>query len=96
MFAELEFTSLLKELLPVVEVTEAQYGEAKSAADVEAVLKRVPSGGSLTIAIEAATAASTEEKESEENEPEEGMLPFQLATPVESSPPGHPQHRDFG
>jgi DNA polymerase I len=87
LFAELEFTSLLKELLPVVEVTEAQYGEAKSAADVEAVLKRVPSGGSLTVAIEAATAASTEENESEESEPEEGMLPFQLARPVESSPP---------
>jgi DNA polymerase-1 len=87
LFSELEFTSLLKELLPVVEVTEAQYGEAKSAADVEAVLKRVPSGGSLTIAIEAATAASTEEKESEESDPEEGMLPFHLARPVESSPP---------
>ena len=87
LFAELEFTSLLKELLPVVEVTEAQYGEAKSAAEVEAILKRVPSGGSLTIAIEAATAASTEEKESEENEPEEGMLLFQLAPPVESSLP---------
>ncbi len=87
LFAELEFTSLLKELLPVVEVTEAQYGEAKTAADVEAVLKRVPSGGSLTVAIEAATAASTEENESEESEPEEGMLPFQLASPVESLPP---------
>ena len=87
LFAELEFTSLLKELLPVVEVTEAQYGEAKSAAEVEAIFKRVPSGGSLTIAIEAATAASTEEKESEENEPEEGMLLFQLAPPVESSLP---------
>jgi DNA polymerase I len=86
LFSELEFTSLLKELLPVVEVTEAQYGEVQSAADVEAVLRRVPSGGSLAIAIEAATVAKTEEKESEESEPEEGMLPFQLARPVESSP----------
>ncbi len=87
LFAELEFTSLLKELLPVVEVTEAQYSEAKTSADVEAVLKHMPSGGSLTIAIEAATAASTEENESDESEPEEGMLPFNLARPVESSPP---------
>jgi len=87
LFSELEFTSLLKELLPVVEVTEAQYGEAKSAADVEAVLKRVPSGGSLTIAVEAATAASAEENEAEESEPEEGMLPFQVSRPVESSHP---------
>ena len=41
LFTELEFTSLLKELLPVVEVSEAHYTEAKSAADVEAVLKAV-------------------------------------------------------
>ena len=39
LFTELEFTSLLKELLPVVEVSEAHYTEAKSASDVEAVLK---------------------------------------------------------
>src|SRR4029077_13961991 len=38
LFTELEFTSLLKELLPIVEVTEGHYGEAKSAADVEVVL----------------------------------------------------------
>ena len=37
LFTELEFTSLLKELLPVVEVSEAHYAEAKSAADVESV-----------------------------------------------------------
>ena len=41
LFTELEFSSLLKELLPVVEVSEAHYTEAKSAADVEAVLKSV-------------------------------------------------------
>src|SRR5580765_5414322 len=38
LFTELEFTSLLKELLPVVEVRETHYREAKSAADVIAVL----------------------------------------------------------
>src|SRR5215472_2074609 len=75
LFAELEFTSLLKELLPVVEVAEAQYGEAKSASDVEAVLQRLPAGGALTIAIEAADALAPAEKE--EEEPEEGMLPLQ-------------------
>jgi DNA polymerase-1 len=81
LFAELEFTSLLKELLPVVEVAEAQYAEANSSADVDAVLKRIPSGGSLTIAVEAAALATEEEKkEGEALESEEGMLPFQLAT----------------
>jgi DNA polymerase I len=88
LFAELEFTSLLKDLLPVVEVTEAQYADAKSPADVEAVLKRIPVGGALTIAVEAAALASEEEREeAEATEPEEGMLPFQLGTaPVTALP----------
>ncbi len=44
LFTELEFTSLLKELLPVVEVNESHYTEAKSAADVESVLKALSAG----------------------------------------------------
>src|SRR5947209_8344147 len=39
LFTELEFTSLLKELLPVVEAPEGNYREAKSAAEVERLLK---------------------------------------------------------
>ena len=52
LFTELEFTSLLKELLPVVEVSETNYTEAKSAADVERVIKAVSGGGSLSVAVE--------------------------------------------
>src|SRR6478609_3077984 len=44
LFTELEFTSLLKELLPVVEVAETHYTEAGSEADVEAVLQNVSAG----------------------------------------------------
>jgi DNA polymerase I len=44
LFTELEFTSLLKELLPVVGVTESQYVEAKSAEDVERVVRLVVEG----------------------------------------------------
>ncbi len=79
LFAELEFSTLLKELLPVVEITEAQYGEAKSAADVEAVLESVPAGGALALAIEAVATATGEQKseEAEELELEDGMLPLQ-------------------
>ena len=51
LFAELEFTSLLKELLPVVVLTVSQYAEAKSPADVDAVLGALPFGGSLAIAV---------------------------------------------
>jgi DNA polymerase I len=84
LFFELEFTSLLKELLPVVEVTEAQYAEAKSPADVEAILKSVTADKPLNIALEAASAAGLEEQEEvEEQELEDGMLPLQMGDPVE-------------
>ena len=76
LFTELEFTSLLKEILPVVEVTEADYGEAKSSADVEGVLQGVPAGDALAVAIEGA-AGSAAEPETEEVEPEQdSMLPL--------------------
>ena len=52
LFTELEFTSLLKELLPVVEVGEAHYSDAKSAQDVESVVKAA-AGGALAVAVEA-------------------------------------------
>jgi DNA polymerase I len=85
LFTELEFTSLLKELLPVVEVTEAHYTEARSAEDVDAVLKAVPAGSALAVAMEAEQVSATEE-ESEEQEPESGMLPLT----AEPAPAGQP------
>jgi DNA polymerase-1 len=74
LFTELEFTSLLKDLLPVVEVSEAHYTEAKSAADVEAVLKSVAHGGALAVAVEAESDVADEEEAAEEDESETGML----------------------
>jgi DNA polymerase-1 len=73
LFTELEFTSLLKELLPVVEVSDAHYTEAKSPADVDGVLAAVSSGGVLAVAVEAASAVA-DEVEKEEGESETGML----------------------
>ena len=85
LFTELEFTSLLKELLPVVEVTEAHYAEAKSAADVEAVLKKVSAGSALAVAIEAETPVEVADEEEEEaDEPQESMLPL-TAPPAEAA-----------
>jgi DNA polymerase I len=72
-FTELEFTSLLKELLPIVEVSEAHYTEAKSSADVGALLHSVPSGGALAVAVEAESNAPDEE-ETEDDGSETGML----------------------
>src|SRR5437870_4247636 len=75
LFTELEFSSLLKELLPVVEVTDAHYTEAKSPAEVEAVLNSLARGEALAVAIEAEPSV-VEEQESEEVENESGMLPL--------------------
>jgi DNA polymerase-1 len=83
LFTELEFTSLLKELLPVVEVSEANYGEARSTADVESVLKSLSGGSALAVAV-AQTESKTEtaEEETEEAPPEaELMLPLTDASP---------------
>jgi DNA polymerase-1 len=84
LFTELEFTSLLKELLPAVEVSEAHYSEAKSSADVEAVLKSLPSGGVLAVSVEAESDAA--EGEEEEEESESGMLALTSGPPAMARP----------
>jgi DNA polymerase-1 len=66
LFTELEFTSLLKELLPVAEVSETRYSEAKSAADVENVVASIPAGSVLAVSVEQEEAAVTEEEKEEE------------------------------
>jgi DNA polymerase-1 len=71
LFTELEFTSLLKELLPVVEVSGTEYTEAKSAADVEAVLQKIRDAG-LSVAIDQADSVPAVDAESEEEEPQGG------------------------
>ncbi|MDP9160377.1 MAG: DNA polymerase I [Acidobacteriota bacterium] len=77
-FTELEFTSLLKELLPVVEIGDAHYTEAKSAADVEQVLRFISEGSAVAVAIEAQSAVP-DEVESEEETSDEAMLPLTAA-----------------
>ncbi len=72
LFTELEFTSLLKELLPVVEVSETNYTEAKSAADVDKVVKAA-AGEILFVAIEKEEAEPSLE-EPDEDEPQAGQL----------------------
>jgi DNA polymerase-1 len=82
LFTELEFTSLLKELLPIAEAGEAHYSDAKSAADVEVVLRAVPTGGALAVAVEAESEIANEEEE-DPDESETGMLPLLAeATPA--------------
>jgi len=80
LFTELEFTSLLRDLLPVAEVSEAHYSDAKSEADVEAVLRAVLAGDALAVAIEAESQGGDEEDE-EPPESETGMLPLSAEAP---------------
>ncbi|MGZ4787186.1 MAG: DNA polymerase I [Terriglobales bacterium] len=85
LFTELEFTSLLKELVTGVDVSEAEYTEANSAADVEKALNSVGKGGVLAIALEApGTTASSEEQE--EAEDESAQLSFAAAPTAPTSP----------
>ena len=86
LFTELEFTSLLKELLPSMEVGEVQYTHATSPTDIDAVLKLIPKDGALAIAIEMAEPAGDEE---EDEEPEEGVLPLTVAAQPTRTGGGH-------
>jgi DNA polymerase-1 len=76
LFTELEFTSLLRELLPVVEVTESHYTEAKSAADVERVLSAVVPRGVLALAVEQSETIPAPEEEEKEEEPQDAQMSF--------------------
>jgi DNA polymerase-1 len=91
LFSELEFTSLLKELLPEVQVTETHYAEANSAADIEKVLKSLAPESALAIAVELDQQESLPEAEEEvvEEVPQSGML----ALTADSQPAPEPAAR---
>ncbi|HET7752073.1 MAG TPA: DNA polymerase I [Terriglobales bacterium] len=89
LFTELEFTTLLKDFISGVEVAETEYGEAKSAAEVQTVLKAVKKDAVLAVAV--ATAEAVEVAPEEEQEPEEsgtGRLDFSAA-PAAAPTPDH-------
>jgi len=88
LFSELEFTSLLKELLPIVQVSEAQYADAKTAAEVDSVLADVAKQGYLAIAVETIDPVIVEEDIAEEPS-DEAMLPLQA---LPSRPAAQPTH----
>ncbi len=87
LFTELEFTSLLKELLPSMEVGEVLYSEAKSAADVERVLKAVGKNGTLAVALDVRQELRVEVAEEEEEEAQESLLPMTSAGETTRNPP---------
>ena len=85
LFAELEFTSLLKELLPVVEVKEGHYGEIRSKSEFEEYLSHVNQSAPLALAIPAESPESVEEEEDEPQPAQSGFLALQ---PADAGQPG--------
>ena len=74
LFTELEFTSLLKELLPVVEVSETNYTEAKSASEIDRVVNSVAPGSTLAVAVEQDKSATVAEEQEKEEEPQDTQM----------------------
>jgi DNA polymerase I len=86
LFSELEFTTLLKELVPEIEVKETDYRELKTAAEVKELGK---SKTPLAVAFEFTAIAKPEEEEQEEEaEQTSGTLLFD--TPAAEEPSGAP------
>jgi DNA polymerase-1 len=69
LFSELEFSTLVKDFLPGLEVATTAYTEANSTADVEEILKSLPKSAVLAVAIDVATRSGAEPEEiSDEND----------------------------
>jgi DNA polymerase-1 len=94
LFSELEFTTLLKELAPTIEVKETDYAELKSAAEVKSLAQAaVRSKTPLAVAFTFSEAAAADEKAEDESEmetPTSDMLfaaPLPLASPADAPLP---------
>src|SRR5512135_373864 len=88
LFTELEFTTLVKDFISGVEVGETEYSEAKSAGDVQAVVKAVKKDGVLAVALATAEPADVPEEEQETEQNETGRLDFSSA-PAAAPTPDH-------
>jgi DNA polymerase-1 len=88
LFAELEFTSLLKELLPVVEVKEGDYREIASKAEFEEYLRGLGENAPLALAIPTEQTESVEEEDEEPQPAQSGFLALQDANAEDQSAVG--------
>jgi DNA polymerase I len=86
LFSELEFTTLLKELVPEIEVKATDYRQIKTAAEVKELRKaKAP----LAIAFEfTALAPPEEDEQEEESEQKAGELLFDAPPAPEANGPG--------
>ncbi len=88
LFAELEFSSLLKELLPVFEVKEGDYREIKTKAEFEDYLEGLGKHAPLAFAI---PAENTESENAENASDEDDSQPPQSGL-LDLKPPNLPDH----
>ena len=84
LFAELEFTSLLKELLPVVEVKEGDYREIASKAEFEDYLRGLGEGAALALAIPTEHTESIYAEGAEDEEPQPAQSGFLALQPADA------------
>jgi DNA polymerase I len=95
LFAELEFTSLLKELLPVVEMKDGDYGEIKSKAEFEEYLRGLGENASLALAIPTEDSESIfTESTAEEDEPQPAQSGFLALQPADAEDQSEDQRAD--
>jgi DNA polymerase-1 len=86
LFAELEFTSLLKELLPVTEVKDGDYREIKSIAEFDQYLNGSDKNTPLALAIESRQSESIPvEGILEDDEPQPAQSGFLALEPAEGN-----------
>ena len=89
LFAELEFTTLLQQFLTEgSEVGETDYAEAKTAAEVKALLKEVDADHPLAVAFDGVSAAAQEAAEDAEAEDEQPQLALAMAEPAATAAGG--------
>ncbi|MBV9341690.1 MAG: DNA polymerase I, partial [Acidobacteria bacterium] len=91
LFRELEFTSLLKELLPAIETAAGNYREAQSADDLRSALDALAPGSALAVAVELRATSEPAPEPDEENpliapEPDSSEQQAQGAIAVSAAP----------
>jgi DNA polymerase-1 len=91
LFTELEFTSLIKAFVSGIDVRQTEYREAKSARDIETVLKAVskelPLAVALEVAIQAPAESSQEDLLDEDSEDVDTPAPQARHSPASGGSP---------
>ena len=88
LFSELEFTTLLKELAPAIELNQTDYGELKSSAEVKGLAQAaVRSKSPLAVAFTFSPAVVADEKADDEEQSELPSSEMLFSAPVPTGDP---------